>query len=239
MAPIPERSGPATAGPRPPLRPSRGNSPPRRSQGEAEAFYNSSPADFPEESAGEGNGGVFPATLPLRATQGRPPPTPRSPLHKRETNENGNKNHPRAFLAKPGGLEQPRALLLTQDGTKRNPGAGRNGFSLPSRAAPGGLGPSPRRARCPPPGSETRPLLPGRGKAPLLRAEPGPHLPPPAGSQRGGAGLCGAEGGYMVRRGGQPGRPRSHPPAGSLEAQGWRPRSRLSAEPRGRGSERR
>lgn len=60
-----------------PLRPSRGNSPPRRSQGEAEAFYNSSLANFPEESAGEENGGVFPATLPLRATQGRPPP----PLH--------------------------------------------------------------------------------------------------------------------------------------------------------------
>lgn len=46
-------------------------------------------------------------------------------------------------------------------------------------------------------------------------------------------GVCGAEGGYILRRGGRQGRPRSHPPAGSLKAEGWRRRSRLSTEPGG------
>lgn len=78
----------------------------------------------------------------------------------------------------------------------------------------------------------------GQGaRGPALLTSPSPPCPraPPAGSQRGGAGLCGTEGGYIVRRGGQPGWPRSHPPAGSLEAEGWRPRSRLATESGGRG----
>lgn len=117
---------------------------------------------------------------------------------------------------------------------------------MPSRHSCGGSAPLPADPGPPPaPKTETPPLPPGRrrgcspaaatrrGRAPLPRPQPGPHLPPPAGSQRGGAGLCGAEGGYTLRRGGQQGRPRSHPPAGSLKAEGWRPRSRLSAEPGG------
>lgn len=109
-----------------------------------------------------------------------------------------------------------------------------------------GLGPSPRRTRSSQSPKRNAPLPPdrrrgrrrhGRGTAPPPRPEPDPHLPPPAGSQRGGAGLCGAEGSYIVRRGGQQRRPRSHPPAGSLRAEGWRPRSRLSTELGGGGRE--
>lgn len=66
--------------------------------------------------------------------------------------------------------------MLTQDGTKRNPGAGRNGFSLPSRAAPGGLCPSPRRSRCPPPWQRNTAAAPrpGEGSPPPGRARPAP-----------------------------------------------------------------
>lgn len=113
-----------------------------------------------------------------------------------------------------------------------------------------GLGPSPPpiqvlpvpKTKCtaasrPPPGLLLGRRRHARGTAPLPRPEPDPHLPPPAGSQRGGAGLCGAEGSYILRRGGQQRRPLSHPPAGSLRAEGWRPRSRLSTELGGGGRE--
>lgn len=137
----------------------------------------------------------------------------------------------------------PRALLLTQDGTKRSPGAERSGSSMPSRHSSGGSAPLPADPGPPSPKTEISPLPPGRrrGCSPAAAAHGerlpslGPHLPSPAGSQRGGAGLCGAEGGYILRRGGQQERPRSHPPAGSLKAEGWRPRSRLSTESGGRG----
>lgn len=59
-----------------------------------------------------------------------------------------------------------------------------------------GLGPVPADPGPPRPKNRTPPLPPGRrrrtrGEASVARPEPSPHLPPPAGSRRGGAGRAG------------------------------------------------